>query len=212
MFVAGLSALLLSACGGPAAPTFDPAQVQASAMAQAGTLMAQTEAALPTNTPTLEASPTPLTTPTPLVADTLQAIPTTSDQSTSGQPAPDALATPTDASQAGTTNCVKPLDMGTAGKKHDTLIKNESSGNVNLSLNLYKPNQFGECGAISYAGVTKNDSIDAQLPAGYWFAYSWGVRNGTNFKATGYFFVQPAVFDKLELCIRDTLIVYKAQC
>jgi hypothetical protein len=199
MFVAVLCAFVLSACGAQPVPTVDPAQVQASAVAQANTIVALTQVAMPTDTPTLEASPTPLDTPTPPF-----------DQST--LPTLDLSGSPTSTSQGSTTNCVKPLDMGAAGKKHDTLIKNESSGTINISLNLYKPNEFGECGAISYAGVTKNDSITVGLPAGYWFAYAWGTHNGTSFKTTGYFFVQPAQFLKIELCVRDGLIVYKPTC
>lgn len=206
MFVVVLSAFLLSGCGGPAVATVDPAQIQASAVAQANTLVAQTQAALPSDTPTLEASPTPLDTLAPL--DT----PTPDLSSTELLPTLDSLASPTSASQGSTSTCVKPLDMGSSGKKHDTLIKNETTGNLNLSLNLYKPNEFGQCGAISYAGVGKNGSMTVGLPSGYWFAYAWGVRSGTNFKTTGYFFVQPAETLKLELCIHDSIIVYKPSC
>ncbi len=195
MFVSGILALLLTACGAQAAPTVDPAQVQASAIAAASTMVAATQAAIPTATATLEASPTPLPSPTPFELPTL-----------------DILSSPTIASQSGTDNCVHPLDMGAAGRGHPTLLKNESSGTVNLSLNLYQPNAFGQCGAISYANITKNSSILAQLPAGNWYAYAWGSAKGTNYKATGYFFVQPANFDKLDLCIRDSVIVYKPQC
>ena len=201
VFVTMLFAFLLSACGAQPVATVDPAQVQASAVAQANTMVAMTQAAMPTDTPTVESSPTPLDTPTP-----------PADLSTMELPTLESQASPTPASQTGTTNCVQPLDIGGAGKKHDTLIKNESSGTVNISLNLYKPNEFGQCGAVSYAGVTKNNSIMAELPAGYWFAYAWGSKNGTNFKVTGYFFVQPAQFDKLELCVRDGNIVYKPLC
>ena len=212
MFAAGLSAFLLSACGGQAAPTFDPAQVQASAIAQASTLMAQTEATFPTDTPTPAPSPLPLISPTLSVTAVLPTDQSTTNQSTNSLTSPEPLTTPTPNSQSNVNTCLQPLDMSGAGKKHDTLIKNETSGILNLSLNLYKPNQFGQCGAISYASVTKNDSINAALPAGFWFAYAWGSHNGTNFKTTGSFFVQPAQFDKIELCIRDGNIVYKPQC
>lgn len=197
LFVTVISAFLLSACA-QATPTVDPAMIQASAIAQANTIVAQTQAAIPTNTATPEVSPTPLDTPTP-----------TFDTSVSQLPTLGSLASPTIASSTGTVNCVKALDMGAAGRKHDTLIKNESSGTFNISLNLYKPNQFGECGAISFANIGKNGTVDVGLPSGYWFAYAWGTKG----KSEGYFYVQPAMFDKVELCVRDaSLIVYKPSC
>ena len=50
MIVATMLAFLISACGAKAVPTIDPAQVQASAMAAANTMVAMTQAAIPTET------------------------------------------------------------------------------------------------------------------------------------------------------------------
>jgi hypothetical protein len=51
-------------------------------------------------------------------------------------------------------------------------IENENKGTVNVSLNLYQPNSFGQCGALSYTlkGGTK---VIVQIPTGNWSAYSW---------------------------------------
>ena len=74
-FVAVLMALLLNACA-QATPTIDPVQVQATAVAAAGTMLALTQAAVPTAT---EVPPSPLPSPspqpslTPLVLPTLDA-------------------------------------------------------------------------------------------------------------------------------------------
>jgi hypothetical protein len=73
---------------------------------------------------------------------------------------------------------------------------------------LYERNAFGECGAISYANLAKNDTVMVDLPSGYWYAYAWGG----DFKTSGSFFVQPAMYEKIELCVREALIVYKPQC
>jgi hypothetical protein len=196
MFLAGLSALLLSACG-PSAAKYDPTQVQASVVAA----VAQTKAAVPTDTP----APAPTETPPPTTTPTL--FPTLDPLSVS---ATAANLPPT--SQGGTGSCLHPLDTGQAGPGHATLIKNETSGPVSLSLNLYTPNAFGQCGSMSYGNIGKNGSVTADLPAGYWYAYAWARSKDESFTTSLSFFVQPAQFLKLELCVRDGKMVYKQTC
>jgi hypothetical protein len=193
MFVVGLLPLLLNGCGAPAAPIVDPAQVQASAVAGAHTIVAMTQAAIPSGTPMPLPTDTPLPNPSPTLGIQTAAIPTNTPLS-------------------GKVNCVHPLDIGSAGPQHQTLIRNETAGTINLSLNLYQANSFGECGSISYAGLSKNSTLMAQLPEGYWYAYSGATINGKNITASGSFWVQPAQFDKVELCVRSGIIVYKPQC
>jgi len=197
MFVECLLVLLLAACGSPAAA--DPARVQASVVAAVGTTVALTHAVTATETPpptaTLLPSPTVILFPT---LDPLSVIPT--------------AVNPTATSPSGTGNCLHPLDTGQAGPGHATLIKNETAGPVSLSLNLYQPNAFGQCGSISYGGLGKNSSATANLPAGYWFAYAWGRSKESSFTASLSFFVQPAQFLKLELCVRTDRVVYKQTC
>ena len=59
-----LTALILSACGAPAAPTMNPVDVQSTAQAAAMTMVAETMAAVPTATP-LPPTETPTETPLP---------------------------------------------------------------------------------------------------------------------------------------------------
>ena len=73
MIVAIVLAFVLSACGAKAVPTIDPAQVQASAMAAANTMVAMTQAAIPTET---LAPPTVATTDTPQATPTIPPLPT----------------------------------------------------------------------------------------------------------------------------------------
>ena len=197
MFAAGLLALLLNACGSPAVATIDPAQVKASAIAAAATIVASTRAAIPTETPSPLPTETPLPSPTSLFPPTLDPL---------------AGFAPTATSQGGEGTCAHALDVGGAGRTHQTLIKNETTGVVNLSLSLYKVNTFGQCGYLYYGNLHKNSSVMAQLPAGYWSAYAWATTKNKNFTAGGSFFVQPAQFDKLELCVRTERIVYSPQC
>ena len=202
LFLVILVAFLLSGCGAQATPTIDPAQVQASAAAAASTMMAQTQAAIPPTaipTDTPQDTPTPLPSPTPILQPTLD--------TSAGFP----TVAPTTAPSSGNSSCVQALDVAQAGPTHRTLIRNESNATINLSLNLYKPNQFGQCGAISFGGLSKGSTVMANLPAGYWSAYAWAT-GAKPFTVSGSFFVQPAQFDKLELCIRSDSIKYAQSC
>jgi len=206
IFVSTLVAMLLVGCGPKATPTMSPADVQGTAMAAASTMVAMTQAAIPTATP-LPPTDTPM--PTAAVTDTPFVLPT-SDLSQIPTLAP-TIAPQT--SNGGQDNCLHPLNMAEAGPKHDTLVQNQSGGTINLSLNLYTPNAFGQCGAISYGNMGKNATVMAHLPAGYWYAYAWAtLKGGKQVAVSGSFFVQPAQFDKLELCVRSDSIVYKPQC
>jgi hypothetical protein len=156
--------VLITACAPQAAPTMSPADVQGTAVAAAWTMVAATQAAIPTNTPlppTAVPSPTSLPTFTPaapLVIPTLQPL---------------ALASPTTAAASDPGGCVKPLAMSQAGPTKRVRIENESPGTANLSLNLWKPNLFGQCGAISYANIKRGSMTIIEIPNGSWYAYAW---------------------------------------
>ena len=142
-------AILLAACGPATMPTMSPADVQSTANAEALTKIAATQSAIPSSTP-LPPTETATFTPTlepPTVPPTL---PSTPDSS----------------------NCTKALNVGEAGPLKRVRIENENKGTVNVSLNLYQPNSFGQCGALSYTlkGGTK---VIVQIPTGSWSAYSW---------------------------------------
>ena len=190
-------AMIVSSCGTSATPTMDPNDVQNTAIAAAFTIVAQTQAAIPTATPippTETASPTPLPTDTPIPLPTLPALePTQTQASSSG----------------GGTDCLAPLNVGGAGPTHKTLIKNEIGGvkTLTISLQLWTPNKFGACGIIPASPGMVN------LPAGSWYALAWvTLNNGKNLTTSGSFFVQYAQFDKLELCIRKSDITYSPSC
>ena len=182
-------ATLISACGGQTAaePTISPEDIQATAVAAAFTIVAETQAAIPTNTPI---PPTETPTQTSMPTDTL--VPTIAATNTY-TPEP----------------CAGVLNLGGAGPTHDTLIKNKTGGTIILSLTLYTPNDFGTCGA--YPSVPDSGLIG--LPSGYWYAYAYiTLKNGRQTSASTSFFVQPAQFDKIELCVREDTIVYSPSC
>ncbi len=145
VFIAAAFALLLSACGAPAAPTIDAAQVQASAIAAASTMVAATQAAMPTNTPV---PPTPAPSPTPLPSPTLQALATIA-----------VIASPTTASSSsGNQDCNHLLDVAAAGASTTLLIRNNTKGAVTFSMGLGSPNSYGQCGYLGWS-VPKGNSI-----------------------------------------------------
>jgi hypothetical protein len=199
IYISMLAAVLLAACGPQATPTMNPADVQATAFSAASTMVAQTQAAIPTATP-LPPTETPTNTPPPtntVAAPTLANV---------GLPT---LAPTQPSSGGGADNCLHPLNMGEAGPTHPIVISNESGGALNLSLNLYQPNLFGQCGAISYANVAKGATLKVDLPQGYWFAYAWITLKSGSSESSGSFYIQNGMDDKQRLIIRTDTIVLK---
>ncbi len=159
LFLICLPALLLSACGTASTPTIDPAQVQASALAAASTMVAQTLAAIPptaapTDTPlpspTLEPSPTSLTLPT------LANFPTAAPQAT-----------------AGTSNCNGALSRPAGPRSANVKLVNQTKYEVTISLYL-NLNKFGDCGYLSYViNGMQSVSLSNVLPFGCYSAYAF---------------------------------------
>ena len=142
LFVAAMLALLLNACGPAAAPTIDPAQVQASAIAAASTMIAQTQAAIPTATPI---PPTPLPSPTALPSPTPIPLPTLSIQSQ-----------PTTTTNPSGDPCNAPMAKSVDGRPTIIKIQNNTKAAIIVSLYLNKT-AFGECGYRGY-NIAKGDS------------------------------------------------------
>lgn len=169
LFSAAMLSFLLAACAPAAAPTIDPAQIQASAVAAANIMIAQTQAAMPTETPV---PPTPLPSATPLPLPTVPAL----------LPTVQALPSPTAASSGsgGTGTCNQPLDVAAAGAQAPVLIRNDTNGPVNFSMGLSSKNSFGQCGYMSWGNIPKMNSITVSVPMNrtnqgdpcYW-AYAW---------------------------------------
>jgi len=136
---------ILSSCQAATPPSVDPAQVQASAVAVASTMYAQTQAAIPpTDVPTATPvpSPTELPSPTQLPQITLPTdVPLLAVQSPSPNPG-------TDSCNGPLTN--KPAAAPDAGKI-GTYVKivNATKASITVSLYLNK-NKEGNCGFKSY--------------------------------------------------------------
>jgi hypothetical protein len=157
-------ALVLNAACAQATPTVDPAQIQASAVAAANTMVAMTQAAIPTPT---EVPPTPVPSPTPLPSPTLEALPTLPFD-----------APPTTAPSTTGDDCNHLFDVGSTGNaRAKVLIVNQTKGSITITLGISTKNAFGQCGYLSWSNIAKGSNIVVSVPQTgqgpcYW-AYAW---------------------------------------
>lgn len=168
-------ALAISACGGtPAEPTTSPQDIQSTAVAAAFTIVAETQAAIPTNTPvppTDTPEPTPLPTDTPVPAPTIDPalIPTFT-------PLP-----PT----AGGDPCNKVLSGSVSGHPTKIRLTNETKGSLVISLYL-NLTDFGECGYRGY-NLEKGGSLTiTDLVTGCYNISVFVTEPNKNSKSFGY--------------------------
>lgn len=171
-------ALIISACGGnaPAEPTISAQDIQSTAVAAAFTIVAETQAAIPTNTP-VPPTNTPEPSPTPTV--TIAASPTL-----------EALVVPTfTAAPASNTTggdpCNQPLRSSVTGSPTKIRLVNQTKGSlvVSLYLNL---TPFGECGYRGY-NLAKGDTITiTDLVTGCYNVSVFVTEPNKNSKAFGY--------------------------
>jgi hypothetical protein len=147
--------MLLSACGVKATPTADPALVQASAVAAASTMLAMTQAAMPTET---LAPPTDAPTNTPQATPTIPVLPTNPVLSSPILPSPTAVTT------SGGGECSGPIKASNGESLATISINNKTNVLLQVSLYLAK-NSWGDCGYWSSpAGISPNSSVTAVLP------------------------------------------------
>jgi len=190
-------AFLLAACGPKAEPTMTAAEVQGTAVSAAWTMVAETQAAIPTNTPI---PPTPLPTETPLPTNTVAALdlPTLAPtQSFAVQPSP--------TTQSSGDDCNHVLDSSPDGPDFPLKLINETKAQVNVSLYLEKTS-FGECGYRGYQ-LGPNGSTLVRFPQGVIYGYAWINDSKKPSTASGGPWV-PNNTDKWSIYIReDTMIM-----
>ena len=158
--ISAVVVLLLSACGAKAIPTTDPALVQASAVAAANTMLAMTQAAMPTETPIPPPAATPTDTPQP--APTIPPLPTNPVLNSPVLPSPTAV---TSSGSSGG-ECNGTIKASKGENLASITINNKTKVLLGLSLYLNK-NSWGDCGFWSSpAGIPSNSSITlTSLPA-----------------------------------------------
>lgn len=185
--------LALSACGAEQPPTLGAPDVAGTAQAAAFTVIAETQQAIPTDTPvppTETASPTPLPTDTPTASPTIDPLLPTAIFTLD----PNAAAT----SQA---NCDKVLTQWQV-PTIKILVENETQPKGTLTLGLYVETALGECGYIPVYGNS------ASGPEGYYSAFAW-VDGKRNFTVSGGFLLTGGSWS---IIIRNETIVAKGGC
>jgi len=163
LFILLATTLILTACGPEPVPTASLEEIQGTAVAAAMTMVAETQAAIPTATPV-----PPTNTPEPTALPTNTVAPLDIPTQALGIPTQPVAAQPTATSVS---DCDKPLASDPAGPRAPIKIVNQTKAPVNISLWLDKT-PFGECGYRGYS-VPKNNSISIEFPQGNIYGYAW---------------------------------------
>lgn len=163
-----IGAIVLSACGAEGTPTASAADIQSTAVSAAFTIVAETQAAIPTSTP-LPATVTPTQTPLP---------------SNTPLPLPSLEATLTSVPAGG-----DPCDTRVLGNPlgRDTVIKidNNVRGRVAVSLYLNETESHNECGYRYYELARNGSVVISDLVQGCYNLWAWNL-DGDSFNSAGY--------------------------
>lgn len=188
VLIALVAVLTLGACAPQAAPTTNPQDVQHTAEAAAFTMVAETQASIPTNTPV---PPTPLETATqvatvtPIVSPTLTSDPFLVSTPT-GIPTlmPQQPTASSNSGESAVDTCNKILTEW-HGPTANFNIVNETRPQGTVVLSLYVVTPQGECGYL------------ADLSRGPIGTYSAGafVDGRQSFKVFGGFYIQEGNWD-----------------
>lgn len=169
-----LAALMVSACGQPAAPTMSAADVQNTAVAAAFTMIAETQAAVPTATPippTETPTETPLPTDTPLPSPTLNVTLAATTAPTS--------------SNAGGDPCLTRILAPKKGKETIIRVLNDTKVTVTVSLYLNETASHGECGYRSFQLSKNSDIVFDDLVQGCYNLWAWSSNSSVNVNGGG---------------------------
>jgi hypothetical protein len=164
--------MLISACGAATPPTLSAADVQFTAVAAAFTIVAETQAAIPTSTPlppTETASPTLPPTNTPI------SLPTSATLQATFTPAP--------VSNAGGDPCAtRVLSWSPKGRATTIRIVNTTKAAVTVSLYLNETQDHNECGYRSYSLTGRGDVVISDLVQGCYNLWAWSTDPKTSFR------------------------------
>ncbi|HJS20559.1 MAG TPA: hypothetical protein VJ785_17565 [Anaerolineales bacterium] len=177
LLIFSVIAMLVGACGAEPVPTMSAADVQSTAVAAAFTLVAQTQAAMPTATPL---PPTNTPTATSLPTDTPASLPTVAGSAT-------VAAVSGGASGAATVDpCSTRVLSDPQGR--DTIIRIVNTTNVAATVSIYL-NETASHGACGYRGYTlskNNDVVITDLVQGCYNLWAWSDDPRGKFNSSGY--------------------------
>jgi len=168
--------LIISACGAKETPTVNPVDLQSTMLAAASTLVAETEAAIPTATPL---PPTATLTNTPVPTNTFLPLPTLGATFT---PSPVGNSTGNDPC----INNVLPASL--TGNTIKIRVDNPTKGTINLTVYLQSGNPQGICGYRGYSLSAGGSLVINDLIEGCYSLWAWNpdpkdyfmVTNGTS--------------------------------
>jgi hypothetical protein len=169
--VVAIIAMIISACGAPAVPTMNAADVQSTAVAAAFTMVAQTQAAVPTATPL---PPTETPTQTPAVTNTL--LPTLNV--TLGP-----TLAPT--STPGGDPCANRQLSPQRGRETVIRVANTTKVPITVSMYLNETEGHGECGWRSFNLAKNNDIVFSDLVQGCYSLWAWSDDPRGKFNSSG---------------------------
>ena len=192
-----VATLIVSACGGePAAPTMSAVDVQNTANAAALTMIADTQAAIPTDTPV---PPTETATQTPLPTDTLLPSPTLNVTLTF-------TSAPTSSNAGGGDPCANRVLAPKKGRETIIRVVNDTKVPVTVSMYLNETASHGECGYRSIQLAKNSDIVYDDLVQGCYNLWAWSNDNKTPFNVNGYGCINNP--DKWTFEVRDNTIKF----
>ncbi|HET6594566.1 MAG TPA: hypothetical protein VFG81_03015 [Anaerolineales bacterium] len=171
-----VATLILSACGAePPPPTMNAVDVQNTAVAAAFTMVAQTQAAIPTATPL---PPTEAPTQTPLPTDTPLPLPTTNVTVTS-------TTAPVSSNNSGGDPCQTRVLSPERGR--ETIIRVVNTTNVTITVSMYlnETAAHGECGYRGFTLSKNNDIVYTDLVQGCYNLWAWSDDPKGKFSSSG---------------------------
>jgi hypothetical protein len=171
-----VATLILSACGAePPPPTMNAVDVQNTAVAAAFTMVAQTQAAIPTATPL---PPTEAPTQTPLPTDTPLPLPTTNGTMTS-------TTAPVSSNNSGGDPCQTRVLSPERGR--ETIIRVVNTTNVTITVSMYlnETAAHGECGYRGFTLSKNNDIVYTDLVQGCYNLWAWSDDPKGKFSSSG---------------------------
>ena len=199
--------LFVSACGAQATATVNPVDVQHTAEAAAFTMVAETQAAIPTDTPlppTEAPTLTPLPSLTPLASPTLGTgtqISTPIGLTITPQPNIPTFTPQASGSGSGQDPCNQAL-TDWQGRSANLNIVNETKPKGTVILSLYVVTDLGQCGYLYVSG----DSITG--PVGQYSAGAF-VEGPKNFKVFGGFRITEGSW---KIVVRNDSIIALGGC
>jgi hypothetical protein len=205
-----IAALVLAACGPAAEPTMSPADVQGTAMAGAQTMVAETQAAIPTAT---SIPPTEMPSVTPAPTNTVPPlINLTQSTQVGGATQPAAtqavvqLPTNTAPPSVGSNDpCNQPLTTWD-GESAKLIVRNETRPRGHVILALGFTTNMGQCGIIS---TNVDNTVTLNVPIGTFWASAF-VDGKNDFKVFGGDVItRPGGYS---LWVENERIILKAGC